>query len=67
MPAPEQPSAITFAPEHFGTEEAIKASGIPYTILRMTWYTENLLGSLPSALAVGPVVQLGRGWPARPT
>jgi len=53
MPAPEQPSAITFAPEHFGTEEAIKASGIPYTILRMTWYTENLLGSLPSALASG--------------
>ena len=53
MPAPEQPSAITFAPEHFGTEEAIKASGIPYTILRMTWYAENLLGSLPSALASG--------------
>lgn len=53
MPSPEQPSAITFAPEHFGTEEAIKASGIPYTILRMTWYTENLLGSLPSALASG--------------
>jgi len=53
MPAPEQPSAITFAPEHFGTEEAVKASGIAYTILRMTWYTENLLGSLPSALASG--------------
>jgi NAD(P)H dehydrogenase (quinone) len=53
MPTPEQPSAITFAPEHFGTEEAIKASGIPYTILRMTWYTENLLGSLPGALASG--------------
>ena len=53
MPTPEQPSAITFAPEHFGTEEAIKASGIPYTILRMTWYTENLLGSLPSSLASG--------------
>lgn len=53
MPAPEAPSAITFAPEHLGTEEAIKASGIPYTILRMTWYTENLLGSLPSNLASG--------------
>ena len=53
MPNPEPPSAITFAPEHFGTEEAIKASGIPYTILRMNWYTHNLLGSLPSALAQG--------------
>lgn len=53
MPAPEQPSAITFAPEHLGTEEAIKASGIPYTILRMTWYSENLLGSLPGVLASG--------------
>jgi NAD(P)H dehydrogenase (quinone) len=53
MPNPEPPSAITFAPEHFGTEEAIKASGIPYTILRMTWYTENLLGSVPGALASG--------------
>jgi len=53
MPNPEPTSAITFAPEHFGTEEAIKASGIPYTILRMNWYTENLLGSLPGALASG--------------
>lgn len=53
MPNPEPPSAITFAPEHFGTEEAIKASGIPYTILRMNWYTHNLLGSLPNALAQG--------------
>ncbi|WP_421762000.1 NmrA family NAD(P)-binding protein [Devosia sp.] len=53
MPNPEAPSAITFAPEHFGTEEAIKASGIPYTILRMNWYTHNLLGALPNALAFG--------------
>ena len=53
MPAPEAPSAISFAPEHLGTEEAIKASGLGYTILRMTWYTENLLGSLPGALARG--------------
>lgn len=53
MPNPEPPSAITFAHEHFGTEEAIKASGLAYTILRTTWYTENLLGSLPSNLASG--------------
>ena len=53
MPTPEPPSAITFAPEHFGTEEAVKASGLAYTILRMNWYSENLLTSLPAALASG--------------
>jgi NAD(P)H dehydrogenase (quinone) len=53
MPTPEAPSAITFAPEHLGTEEAIKASGLAYTILRMTWYTDNLLSSLPGTLASG--------------
>lgn len=53
MPTPEAPSAITFAPEHLGTEEAVKASGLAYTILRMNWYTENLLGSLPGTLASG--------------
>jgi NAD(P)H dehydrogenase (quinone) len=53
MPAPEPGSPVPFASQHFDTEEAIKASGIPYTILRMNWYAENLLSSLPSALATG--------------
>lgn len=53
MPTPEAPSAITFAPEHLGTEEAIRTSGIPYTILRMSWYSENLLGSVPGHIATG--------------
>jgi NAD(P)H dehydrogenase (quinone) len=52
-PAPEPGSAIPFAFEHYGTEEAIKRSGVGYTILRMHWYAENLLGSLPSSLATG--------------
>lgn len=46
-------SAVSFAPDHFGTEEAIKASGLPYTILRNNWYMENLFMSLPAALASG--------------
>ncbi|MCM2292787.1 SDR family oxidoreductase [Allorhizobium sp. BGMRC 0089] len=46
-------SAIQFAPEHLGTEEAIKASGLAYTIFRNGWYMENLLMSLPKALASG--------------
>jgi NAD(P)H dehydrogenase (quinone) len=52
MPSPES-SAVLFAPDHLGTEEAIKASGIPYTFLRNGWYAENLFMSLPSALASG--------------
>lgn len=46
-------SAVTFAPDHLGTEEAIKASGLAYTILRNSWYMENLFMSLPSALQSG--------------
>jgi len=53
MPKPEPGSAIVFAPDHYGTEQAIKASGLPYTILRVSWYQENLLMSLPNALKSG--------------
>ncbi len=52
MPQPED-SRVTFAPDHLGTEQAIKATGIPYTILRDGWYAENLLMSLPHALQTG--------------
>jgi len=53
MPKPEPGSAIVFAADHFGTEQAIKASGLSYTILRVSWYQENLLMSLPNALKTG--------------
>lgn len=47
-------SAVSFAPDHLGTEKAIEASGIPgWTILRNNWYAENVLLSLPQALASG--------------
>ncbi|SIQ17802.1 NAD(P)H dehydrogenase (quinone) [Rhizobium sp. RU20A] len=46
-------SLVTFAPDHLGTEAAIKESGIPHTILRNSWYVENLFLSLPAALASG--------------
>jgi len=52
MPQPDD-SRVTFAPDHLGTEEAIKATGIPYTILRDGWYAENLFMSLPHALQTG--------------
>jgi NAD(P)H dehydrogenase (quinone) len=53
MPRPDAASPITFAPDHRQTEEAIAASGISHTILRNSWYMENLAMSLPSALASG--------------
>ncbi len=52
MPKPET-SAVTFASDHLGTENTLKASGLSYTILRNSWYQENLLMSLPHALQGG--------------
>ncbi|NKJ36908.1 SDR family oxidoreductase [Rhizobium sp. SG570] len=52
MPAPEN-SLVSFAPDHLGTENAIKASGIGYTILRDAWYFDNYMMGLPHSLAVG--------------
>lgn len=53
LPNPEPGSPILFAPDHYDTEQAIKATGIPYTILRNSWYDENLFMSLPQTLASG--------------
>jgi NAD(P)H dehydrogenase (quinone) len=52
MPSPDK-SLVTFAPDHLGTEEAIKASGISYTILRDAWYIDNFMMSLPHNLHAG--------------
>lgn len=52
MPNPET-SDVLFAPDHLGTEQAIKATGLPYTIFRNCWYFENLFMSLPQALKSG--------------
>ena len=49
-------SPLSLAGEHFATERAVKASGIPFTILRNGWYTENYIGSISSALATGAVL-----------
>ena len=49
-------SPISLAPEHVGTEQALAASGIPYTLLRNGWYLENYLASIPGALAGGALL-----------
>lgn len=46
-------SLVSFAPDHAGTEQAIRESGLAYTIFRNAWYMENLFMSLPHALASG--------------
>ncbi len=39
--------------EHVETEKALAESGVPYTLLRNGWYTENYLASVPPALEHG--------------
>jgi NAD(P)H dehydrogenase (quinone) len=42
-------SALILAPEHKATEEALQASGVPFTILRNGWYTENYGAAIEQA------------------
>ncbi|WP_165221709.1 SDR family oxidoreductase [Affinirhizobium pseudoryzae] len=52
MPNPDK-SLVSFAPDHLGTEEAIKASGLAYTILRNSWYFDNYFMSMKHNLETG--------------
>lgn len=49
-------STLVLAPEHLATEEAIKASGMAFTLLRNGWYTENYTASVPGALQNGAFI-----------
>ncbi|HTC32172.1 MAG TPA: SDR family oxidoreductase [Bryobacteraceae bacterium] len=55
MPNPET-SPVVFAPDHLGTEQALAASGMSYTILRNCWYTEFLIPTLAPAVASGKLI-----------
>lgn len=46
-------SHVSFAPDHWGTEQALSASPLTWTVLRNAWYFENLAYALPGALASG--------------
>ena len=46
-------SALILAPEHKATEEALRASGVPFTILRNGWYTENYAAAVQQAREMG--------------
>jgi NAD(P)H dehydrogenase (quinone) len=46
-------SPLNLADGHRATEAELKLSGIPFTLLRNGWYTENYTVSIPAALAGG--------------
>lgn len=62
-------SELFLAEVHRITEEAIRATGIPYSFLRNNWYLENEIGSIQGVLAGAPwVTSAGTGkvgWAAR--
>ncbi|WP_339315147.1 SDR family oxidoreductase [Paenibacillus sp. FSL R10-2734] len=62
-------SELFLAEVHRVTEEAIRATGIPYSFLRNNWYMENEVGSIQGVVAGAPwVTSAGSGkvgWAAR--
>jgi NAD(P)H dehydrogenase (quinone) len=49
-------SGSPLAPDHVATEELLAASGVPFTVLRNSWYLENYTGQLDQYLATGEVL-----------
>lgn len=49
-------SPMLLAQDHAATEAALTGAGLPATILRNGWYTENYTGSLGGALAAGALI-----------
>ncbi|KAB0670335.1 SDR family oxidoreductase [Oryzomonas sagensis] len=48
-------SVLGLAGEHRETEALLRASGIPFALLRNGWYTENYTAGVPAALQLGAV------------
>lgn len=49
-------STVSLAKEHLATENLLKESGIPFTILRNGWYNENYTGSVTGAVEAGAFI-----------
>ena len=49
-------SELLVAPEHKATEEFLIASGVPFTILRNGWYTENYVDQISTGRQSGEIV-----------
>ncbi|KUM35086.1 SDR family oxidoreductase [Arthrobacter sp. EpRS71] len=48
-------TGMKLAAEHQATEELLKESGIPFALLRNSWYLENYTEQLPGTLAQGAI------------
>jgi NAD(P)H dehydrogenase (quinone) len=49
-------ATMRLADEHQATEAALRASGIPFALLRNSWYLENYTAQLPTIVQHGAVV-----------
>lgn len=49
-------SPMILAQDHIATEAALRESGVPATILRNGWYTENYTGALGAAIQHGAII-----------
>ena len=49
-------SPLALAGEHKATEDALRASGLPFVLLRNGWYTENRTAGVAAALQHGAVL-----------
>lgn len=49
-------SPMILAQDHIATEAALQASGLPVTVLRNGWYTENYTGALAAAIQHGAII-----------
>ncbi|UGQ11627.1 SDR family oxidoreductase [Yinghuangia sp. ASG 101] len=47
---------LALATVHKATEEAVRASGLPFTLLRNGWYFENYTAGIPAAVERGGIV-----------
>ena len=49
-------SPMLLAQDHIATEAALEDSGIPHTLLRNGWYSENYTGALEAAIQHGAII-----------
>lgn len=49
-------STLNLAAEHVATEQALVKSGIPFTLLRNGWYTENYMSAATGAAKAGTLI-----------
>ena len=54
-------SPMGLAVEHEQTEAYLRASGLPYALLRNGWYTENYAASIPASLQFGVFIGCAGG------